>query len=159
MLHPSSLIPHIFTGEQMNDTNSFWDVSQKLSLRLLLWGVLSMVVGGVLYRQSGLRRGMGAQFFGWGLIDALLALFGLFNLPRQRAIPPAAQPAAQAQERQKLRRILWVNTVLDVFYVAGGVWFWQKHGRDNPEKQGHALGVIIQGGFLFFFDLWHALKL
>lgn len=146
-----------------NDNNhSFWDISQKISFRLLLWGGLSMLVGGILGKASekgSHGRGMGTQFFAWGLIDALLALFGLFNLRRQRALPAAEQPAAQANERRKLRRLLWINTLLDVFYVGGGLWFMQKQGRDNPEKRGQGLGIIIQGGFLFFFDLWHALKL
>ena len=141
---------------------SFWNFSQKVSLRLLLWALLSMVSGALLGRASekGTHgRGLAAQFVGWGFIDALIALFGLVNTRRHRALPPEQQPLKQKTERRNLRRALWINTGLDVFYVLGGVLLIQRQGRENPEMRGHGLGIVIQGGFLFFFDLWHALKL
>ncbi|MBM4427863.1 MAG: hypothetical protein FJ031_11590 [Chloroflexi bacterium] len=63
------------------------------------------------------------------------------------------------KETANLKRILLINTALDVFYVAGGIALIFTLGAENPEWRGHGWGIIVQGGFLFFFDLFHALKL
>ncbi|HAX70778.1 MAG TPA: hypothetical protein DCY14_14295 [Anaerolineae bacterium] len=66
---------------------------------------------------------------------------------------------ATPKEIANLKRILLINTALDVLYVAGGIALILTFGAANPEWRGHGWGIIVQGGFLFFFDLFHALKL
>ena len=44
-------------------------------------------------------------------------------------------------------------------YVLGGVWLIQNWGSDSVLWRGHGWGVVIQGGFLFFFDFLHAFAL
>jgi hypothetical protein len=43
--------------------------------------------------------------------------------------------------------------------VLGGVWLIQTWGADAALWRGHGWGVVIQGGFLFFFDFLHAFDL
>jgi hypothetical protein len=62
-----------------------------------------------------------------------------------------------AREARNLRRILLINTGLDVLYVTGGIALALTLGADNPFWRGNGWGVVVQGGFLFAFDLFHAL--
>jgi hypothetical protein len=66
-------------------------------------------------------------------------------------------PAVQAAEKRKLGRILWVNAGLDVFYVLGGASAARTRGADDEHWRGRGVGIMAQGGFLFFFDLVNAL--
>jgi carboxylesterase len=51
---------------------------------------------------------------------------------------------------------LWINTGLDVLYIAGGITLASILGPGNPGWLGHGWGIMVQGAFLFFFDLIHA---
>ncbi|PWH12138.1 MAG: hypothetical protein DDG60_14705 [Anaerolineae bacterium] len=72
---------------------------------------------------------------------------------------PEEQLSTQPQERARLAKILWLNTGLDVLYVAAGVALIVTLGRSNLFWRGGGWGIIIQGGFLFFFDVVHAWQL
>ena len=100
------------------------------------------------------------HFVVWGLIDGIIALVGLRNAKKGRELPPAEQAIKAPQEAKKLRRLLWINTGLDVLYALGGWWVYKNKGEqeDSDEWRGQGIGIIIQGGFLFFFDLIQALR-
>ncbi|MEP7292887.1 MAG: hypothetical protein ABI835_13980, partial [Chloroflexota bacterium] len=53
-------------------------------------------------------------------------------------------------EAHTLRRLLEVNTLLDLIYMFGGRSLI-RHG-----SRGTGWGIVIQGTFLFLFDLFHA---
>jgi hypothetical protein len=65
----------------------------------------------------------------------------------------------EAKESRWLSRILWVNTGLDVIYIFGGIWLMQTWGAESPLWRGHGVGIVMQGGFLFLFDFFHAVSL
>lgn len=128
--------------------------------RLMQWGGLSAGLGAVLMIWgSPWWRGVGSQFAGWGVIDALIGWFGLRSGRKKAAQPDAHTPEAQRKARANLRRVLAVNTGLDVLYIAGGVWLSKTKGKEDRFWRGAGLGIVIQGGFLFVFDLIHALLL
>ena len=52
-----------------------------------------------------------------------------------------------------------VNTGLDVLYVLGGWRAMRGRGSADTRWRGRGLGIVLQGGFLFFFDLLNALAL
>ncbi len=134
-----------------------WDFQNTLSRRLLLWSALSIVAGAILLLVGGdFWRGFGVQALVWGAIDAAIAFFGQRSAARRRARGPHTA-AALANEAVKLRRLLWFNTGLDVLYVAGGLVLLYTMGAQNPFAAGNGWGIIVQGGFLFVFDLLHAL--
>ena len=94
---------------------------------------------------------------GWGVIDALIAAFGLRGARTKADTPDAHTPERQTRERTTLRRILWINFGLDVGYITGGAALTQdKHDRF---LRGVGWGIVVQGSFLFVFDLLHALLL
>ncbi|MBN1812420.1 MAG: hypothetical protein JXA14_11325 [Anaerolineae bacterium] len=72
-------------------------------------------------------------------------------------MPDPLAPEVLAREARNLRRILLINTGLDVLYVTGGVILALTLGGDSPFWCGNGWGIVVQGGFLFFFDLLHAL--
>lgn len=121
-----------------------------LTRRLLGWSILSILAGFPLWLDTHRPiKNIGTQFMAWGAIDGLIALFGARSAEKRQS---TANPAA---ETRKLRRILWLNTGLDVGYMLGAAWLMSK---DDEEKRGMGFGILVQGGFLFLFDLWHAIR-
>ena len=133
---------------------TLWRFQQRLTGLLLGWATASIGVG-LTMRQGGdaMRRGAGEQFVGWGAINALIALIGRRGASRQRS----AAPADAAAQKRTLSRLLWVNTGLDVFYVLGGWRVMRGRGATDAHWRGCGLGIVLQSGFLFFFELLTAL--
>jgi hypothetical protein len=131
---------------------NIWQFQNRVSARLLRWGLGSMVAGFLMRFGGRFWKNAGNQFIVWGLIDAAIAVIG--HITSQDRIDRLQNPGAaeiKREEATQLSRLLWINTVLDVFYVIGG-WLWMRRDRGN------GVGVIIQGLFLFLFDLFHALN-
>jgi hypothetical protein len=147
--------PTEFTPEARAHAQAVRSFARSVSVRLLLWSVLSMVGGALIFRGGGpFRRGFGAQAMGWGAVDGLIAGIGLAGQRRARAA--AAGDGEHAA--RKLRRLLWINALLDVCYMAGGVWLGRSKGGSNPGRRGQGWSIVVQGAFLFWFDLYHALR-
>jgi hypothetical protein len=125
--------------------NSPVTFTQTIMRRLLLWGVLS-TLGGVLlqFSRKPFWIGVGQQAIGWGVIDALIALV-------------AGRATSQSFSGQTLRRILLINAALDVLYMLGGFIFARTRGAHDEKQRGQGCGIVLQGLFLFKFDLIHAL--
>jgi len=140
---------------------SVWDFSAKLTRRLLIWSVLSVLVSAFTFFSVDLfLRGLGIQFFAWGVIDGAIAIFSArASVKKQLNINESERAESEVKEARWLDRILWINTGLDVFYVIGGFWLMQSLGLDNFLWRGHGVGIVIQGGFLLFFDIHHAVSL
>ena len=134
----------------MTDSEKF---QRTVSNRLLAWSILSMVGGALLQlARAPFWRAFGQQAIGWGAIDAALAVFGRRGLEQkvQRGYPPAEA----ANDLHNLRRLLWFNAGLDVLYMLGGLALLR---REDETPRGHGAGILVQGIFLFKFDLIHAL--
>ncbi|MGL4648204.1 MAG: DUF6992 family protein [Caldilineaceae bacterium] len=136
-------------------TTSIWSFQRRLTHRLMRWAIPSVVVGGLLaWRgRTPAQRAIGQQAVAWGAIDAAIALGGQSAAERKQA---TAMPVDEIAQARSLRRLLWLNTALDVLYVTGGLALARSQRGDAA--RGHGIGIIIQGGFLLFFDLIHARK-
>ncbi|WP_295839887.1 hypothetical protein [uncultured Microbacterium sp.] len=124
-------------------------VAGTLVHRLRRWGTASVVVGGALALFPR-TRAFGAQTAMWGAVDV-----GLAMLAGRRGAAPKRRP---------LRRLLLINTVLDVGYVAAGAHLAVRTpsfgGRLSPDAaRGHGAAVVIQGVALFVLDLTAAQRL
>ena len=142
----------------MKNTINIWKFQIELSQRLMIWSAASTVAGLVLVvLAAGFWEGFGIQALAWGIIDGAIAGFGLWmSRRRRRSLPDSEDPQLMEAESRKLRRTLWINTGLDLLYIAGGAVLAATLGRSNPAWQGHGWGIILQGTFLLFFDLIHA---
>lgn len=138
---------------------NIWQFQRVISRRLLRWGAGSIMIG-VLMRFGGpFWRNVGNQFVAWGAIDAGIAFFGRMTAnERAGTVDNPGKADIIQRETQNLRRLLWLNTVLDVFYVLGGLW-WMRRDQGDGRARGNGWGVVIQGAFLFVFDLLHVLNL
>lgn len=133
-----------------------YDFQRILSRRLLAWGALSLIAGlWLLFNPGAFWHGLGVQALAWGIIDAVLALFGIRSATARLNLPFDSD--RQARDAKTLRRILWINTRLDVLYLLGGAFIILTKGASEPFWQGTGWGIILQGGFLLLFDLFHAL--
>ncbi|HGE69325.1 TPA: hypothetical protein ENX78_00725 [Candidatus Poribacteria bacterium] len=135
---------------------SILDFQLKLTNRLLIWSGLSIVSGIILVLLTDpFWKGFGIQAIIWGLIDAFIAIIGRYNTRKKYSSVTSSDQSAK--EASKLRRILFINTVLDVLYISFGVTL--TFVSDNPFWRGNGFGIIIQGIFLFLFDLTHKLRI
>jgi hypothetical protein len=86
-----------------------------------------------------LLQGIGLQALLWGIIDAIIAVFGVFRAKEQTAM--------------KAARFLRINVYLDIIYQVVGVllivFLWL-----DAFLLGNGIGIIIQGAFLFVLDLY-----
>lgn len=136
-----------------------WRFQTVVSQRLLWWAVLNMV-GGLWMQQQRNKfwRGIAMQSISWGAINAGIALIGsFFSRRRYNNHDNPYKSDITAGEERNLRRALWVNAGLDVFYVLGGLLLAWTRGRRDRLMRGNGWGVVIQGGFLMLFDVVHAL--
>ncbi len=131
-----------------------WQFQRRLTGLLLGWAAASIGTGLALWRgDDPLRHGVGEQYVGWGVVNALIALIG-------RRPPAKTNVLVETAARKRtLSRLLWVNTGLDVLYVLGGWRLMRGRGAIDARWRGRGLGIVLQGGFLFFFDLLNALAL
>lgn len=137
---------------------TFWDFSSALTRRLMQWSMVSAALGLLMSARGGYWSGVGSQFIGWAAVNLGITYFGTqgTNRRRQRLGAAALQPAVQAQERRGLRRLLLINAGLDVLYMLGGLVLMRREGE---RTRGAGLGILLQGAFLFGFDLFHAAEI
>jgi hypothetical protein len=137
---------------------NIWEFQSTLSQRLLVWSGVSTVIGLVMALRSGFWRGVGSQFVGWALVNAGIALGGKLFTERRRAQLDNPELAKhRIREAANLKRLLWINAGLDVFYMLGGA-FMMGRNQSSEQSRGAGLGIILQGLFLFVFDIVHALR-
>ncbi len=128
-----------------------WTFESDLTNRLLAWGALSVLAGLYLwFSASDFGRGFGIQCVAWGLVDAGIAIVGARSAARRKST------AVPKEEAGYIRRFLWLNFGLDFLYIVAGVSVL--YFLPAPFWQGTGWGVIMQGSFLLFFDLIHALR-
>lgn len=109
------------------------------------WSVLSMGTGAVqLTSANPFVKAMGLQNLIWGAIDGGLALYGSHHLATTSWGSKDLQ-----KERENFRKILLINTLLDVGYLVLG---YGLANAVNSKWHGHGQGILIQGGFLLLFD-------
>ncbi len=136
----------------------FWRRVNDVHRQLAAWAAASLGTGVLLvFVGAPFWRAVGVQFLVWGAIDGAIAGAGWRDRRRLARSGVDRDQADSERHRRRLRRLLLVNVGLDVLYLAIGTALL---GFDaGPVRAGHGVGVIVQGGFLFVFDAWHAARL
>lgn len=111
------------------------DVESRLTAALGRWAAGSVATGALLSVPRS-TRGFGRQTLAWGAVDGAIAAVGR----RRHAARGPTDPT-------RLRRVLLVNAVLDVGYLAAGAWL-VRDGR----WRGDGAAVLVQGAFLLALD-------
>lgn len=137
---------------------NIYSFQKKLALRLLVWGVPSVLIGMAMTLISdgsahpGLR-GFGLEALVWGGIDALIAVYVLLHCWTVGRLQP--DEVREVRETIRIRRLLVINARLDVVYIVAGIAITAAF-LENRFIFGNGIGVIVQGLFLLFFDRIHA---
>lgn len=133
------------------DTAGLRRVRRRFSWGLTAWSLVSIVAGLGLWRWGGeFRVAAGMQCAIWGAIDLVFAVAGVRQAARadRRLSPPA-----DVEEGQSLLRALSVSHKMNWMWLAmgAGLAVWAA-STANAGLWGHAVGVGVQGGFLFVYD-------
>ncbi|MEO0562231.1 MAG: hypothetical protein AAF125_08955 [Chloroflexota bacterium] len=141
------------------EKQQIWQFQRSVSRRLMWWAGLNVVLGLWLQqRRNKFWRGVGMQAVSWGAINAAIAGGGTFFARRRERYgdAPYSDPVL-GREYTNLYRALWINAGLDIAYILGGMLLaWTRGSRDRLMR-GNGWGIVMQGGFLFIFDVIHAL--
>jgi len=120
---------------------SIESLTKRIGNTLLVWSIASIIVGFALYFFSfdPLFQGMGFQAMLWGGIDLVV----FFTVLKRRQ-----------HDLEKIKQELTISIRLEVIYLIIGLLILLFMGQD-PYFAGHGYGIIIQGLFLIFLDLYY----
>ena len=112
------------------------DIQHSMATALLVWslGSLGTSVIGLYARPNEFWRSFWFMSGLWGLIDGLIAWYGLVGGHRTPS---------------QLLPILRLNAGLDVVYIVVAGFLLN---RSKPLLRGFGMGVLVQGVFLLVFD-------
>jgi uncharacterized membrane protein len=130
----------------------------QMTLVLLAFSIASALIGGAILiavREPWVRA-IGWQFLIWGLIDLAFAWMGVRQ--SRRAGRGGVDDHAEATQLAKTLRISdktnWFWMMIGLALVFAGAFAMQ-----NPVIIAHGIGVLIQGGFLLFYDRLYLYRL
>ncbi len=89
----------------------------------------------------------------WNVVNLSLAGLGYLNAIH---IEPDLSLAATVEQQYSFQKVLLFNAGLDVAYMAGGLYLLEKARNIEKNKvrfRGYGRSVLLQGAFLFTFDL------
>jgi hypothetical protein len=91
----------------------------------------------------------------WNAVNVGIAGLGLLSL---RKAQQNATVSSVVKDHYTLQKTLLFNTGLDVAYMTSGLWLLDKSKTEMNQTRNHRFrgfgqAVLIQGGFLFVFDL------
>ena len=150
------LVDYVYS--QTTDVNQFNhnrnQINKYAMLSLGSWAVGNMAVNGALYRSGEKDRKYFYQMnIAWNAVNLAIAGFGLYG-----ALNPETTLSLfeSFQQQSNIEKILLFNTGLDVGYLMTG--FYLKERAKNSLKhhdrlKGYGNSLVLQGGFLFLFDL------
>ena len=144
-------------GQTLTDFNQTrLDRQRNAMLVLGTWAVGNIAAGAIL---QGQRTGEDQYFHRmnayWNGINLVLAGSGLYTA--LTTDPSGLDFAETLRQQGRLEKILLFNAGLDVGYVLGGAYLMERAKRpdqEHPERlRGFGKSIILQGAFLFAFDL------
>jgi hypothetical protein len=119
------------------------------------WALGNMAYGGF----SSLKYDDERKYFGqmnamWNVVNAGIAGIALYQLHSTNI--SILTPEQMVNDHIKTQNLYLINAGLDILYMAGGLYM--THASKSSEKhqlrlKGYGQSVILQGGFLFTFDL------
>jgi len=116
------------------------------------WAVSNLVVGGIgMTQTSGNVRYFHQMNAAWNTVNLAIAGFGYYGLRNQSTSITLSETITEFHNFEK---ILLFNAGLDVGYMAIGAYLWERGIRtESARLKGYGQSMILQGGFLFVFDL------
>ncbi|MBN1834374.1 MAG: hypothetical protein JW820_00920 [Spirochaetales bacterium] len=118
------------------------------------WAFANIGTGGVLsFTTDGSARHFHEMNAIWNTVNLALAGFGLAGSLRAE---PSPDLFAAIEAQHRLEKTLLFNAGLDVGYIMAGLYLTEL-ARRKPDQsdrlEGYGWSLVLQGGFLFSFDL------
>jgi len=146
-------------AEAQNDYQSFYEKSVSINNTgmyvLGSWAIANIAVGAYGWANNSRQSKYFHQMnLFWNTVNLSIVGFALYrNYSGDISLMTAAE---MMSEHSKVERLYLINAGLDVLYVGTG--FLLKHLAENNSKRrdllkGYGNSVILQGSFLFVFDL------
>jgi len=119
------------------------------------WGAANLVSGAALAAGAeGSNRYFHLMNIGWGAVNVSLATLGFIRV--KKSDPSGYDLENTVEEQHRIEKILLLNTGLDVGYMLGGLYLMERSRREGVNEEqlkGFGQSIIMQGAFLFAFDL------
>ncbi len=150
------IIGGVCRGQDLNSYNSVrYNTDQKLMLTLGSWATVNIVGSGVAWATIPKSE---AQYFHqmnvmWNAVNLGLAIPGYIKSKKASTDLPFAETWS---EQNKTEKIFLFNGALDIAYMTSGLLLREMAQNDPSREQmfnGFGNGLLLQGGFLFVFDL------
>jgi hypothetical protein len=126
------------------------------------WAIANILIG--IYgwnKKSGSSRYFHQMNFFWNIVNLAIAGYALFQFSNTN--PSVLTFADSLTEHLKTKNLFIINAGLDIIYIIIGLFLLKRAGKPtkNPDRlKGFGHSIILQGGFLFVFDLvMYALQL
>lgn len=131
------------------------DINTKGMVILGSWAAGNIITGAYGWsRTSGETMYMHQMNLFWNGVNLTIAGIGLYSI--LSADPLMMSGPDMLQEHIKSERIFLINAGLDILYMGGGLALRHYSSRSDKRSEmlaGYGKSVIIQGAFLFVFDL------
>lgn len=123
------------------------------------WAAANIALSPILVSSSSGSEKYFHQMNGyWNGVNLVIAGLGYYNA--LKADPNGLSMSQSLKEQQKIENALLFNAGLDLAYIAGG-FFLQERAKNNianaDRLQGFGQSLVLQGGFLFIFDIGYYL--
>ena len=119
------------------------------------WALSNVLVSPVLARRSdGVTKHFYQMNAYWNIVNLGIAAAGYLNTLNQDI--NSMTLTASISEQQSIEKVLLFNTGLDVAYIMGGFYMMERARRGGGQSdrlKGFGRSIVLQGGFLFAFDL------
>ena len=148
----------LFAQKDMNlvEINEARNKTSKAGMAILgFWAILNIVSSPI---GASLSQGSQKYFFQmngyWNIVNLGLAGFGFYNAVH---FDPSSLTLYESLEEQKaLEKLLLFNAGFDLAYITGGAYLIERSRRNDKRSdlyKGFGQSLILQGAFLFAFDL------
>lgn len=150
------LFTHTVRSQDLNEYNTQRSkTDQRLMLTLGSWSAINMVGSGIGWATAGEGE---ARYFHqmnvmWNGVNLALAIPGYL---KARKSTPSLSLAQTVDEQHKTEKIFLFNTGLDVAYITSGFYLRSlasSNASDANRLKGFGNSILLQGGFLFLFDI------
>ncbi len=125
---------------------------------LASWSAVNLTAGTILsFTADDPERAAFHQMnAGWNVVNAALAVPSLIGSARRIEEAPSLDLTESLVAQNRIEDTLLFNAGIDVGYVAAGFYLTERARRGGPEAArlaGFGRSLIVQGGFLFAFDI------
>lgn len=136
------------------ETANFIDFQKKAMWTLGSWSAAHAVVSSVGLLANSESEAFHQMNLSWSAVNLLIALPALHSLYNTEQVYNS--PSDLERERHQFSKVLALNTGLDVAYMTTALFLYSAPASENATvemNRGFAQALLLQGGFLFVFDL------